>query len=68
MIGAISHWVVQNACSQAQAWRAAGLGLPVAINLPPILWQPSMLRRLTRTIQSFGIGIAVRRGRAGTCV
>ena len=55
MIGAISHWVVQNACSQAQAWRAAGLDLRVAINLPPILWQPSMLRRLTRTIRSFGI-------------
>ena len=55
MIGAISHWVVQNACSQAQEWRAAGFDLRVAINLPPILWQPSMLRRLTRTIQSFGI-------------
>src|SRR4029078_7409768 len=55
MIGAISHWVVQNACSQAQEWRAAGIDLRVAINLPPILWQPPMPPRLTRTIQSFGI-------------
>ena len=55
MIGSISHWVVHNACRQAQEWRQAGLDLRVAINLPPILWQPSMLRRLTRTIHTFGI-------------
>ena len=55
LIGSISHWVVHSACRQAHEWRAAGLDLCVAINLPPILWQPSMLRRLTRTIQTFGI-------------
>ena len=55
MIGPISQWVVEHACRQAHDWRAAGLDLSVAINLPPILWQPSMLRRLTRTIQTFGI-------------
>ena len=55
MIGSISQWVVHSACRQAHEWQAAGLDLSVAINLPPILWQPSMLRRLTRTIQTFGI-------------
>jgi diguanylate cyclase (GGDEF)-like protein len=50
MIGAISQWVVHSACHQAHEWRTAGLDLCVGINLPPILWQPSMLRRLTRTI------------------
>jgi diguanylate cyclase (GGDEF)-like protein len=55
MIGSISQWVVHSACRQAHEWRKAGLDLCVGINLPPILWQPSMLRRLTRTIQTFGI-------------
>jgi diguanylate cyclase (GGDEF)-like protein len=55
MIGSISQWVVHSACRQAHEWRTAGLDLRVGINLPPILWQPSMLRRLTRTIQAFGI-------------
>jgi diguanylate cyclase (GGDEF)-like protein len=55
MIGPISQWVVERACRQAHEWRTAGLDLQVAINLPPILWQPSMLRRLTRTAQTFGI-------------
>jgi diguanylate cyclase (GGDEF)-like protein len=55
LIGSISHWVVHSACRQAHEWRSAGLDLCVAINLPPILWQPSMLRRLTRTTQTFGL-------------
>ena len=54
-IGAISDWVVETACEQEQAWRAAGLDLFVSVNLPPILWRPKSMRRVIDTIESFGL-------------
>ena len=54
-IGAISDWVVETACEQERAWRAAGLDLFVSVNLPPILWRPKSMRRVIDTIESFGL-------------
>ncbi len=54
-IGAISDWVVETACEQERAWRAAGLDLFVSVNLPPILWRPKSMRRVIDTIESYGL-------------
>jgi diguanylate cyclase (GGDEF)-like protein len=54
-IGGISDWVVETACAQERAWRAAGLDLFVSVNLPPILWRPKAMRRVIDTIESYGL-------------
>ncbi len=55
VIGGISDWVVETACAQERAWRAAGLDLFVSVNMPPILWRPKSMRRVIETIESFGL-------------
>ena len=47
--------MVETACEQERAWRAAGLDLFVSVNLPPILWRPKSMRRVIDTIESFGL-------------
>ena len=55
MIGPISDWVVWRACAQAQEWRGDGLDLAVSVNLPPILWQPTMTTKLMAALQASGL-------------
>ncbi|HEY8858983.1 MAG TPA: EAL domain-containing protein [Gaiellales bacterium] len=55
LIGPMSDWVIEAACRQAREWRDAGLDLYVSVNLPPALWDPVAMRRVLRTIESFGL-------------
>ena len=40
---------------QGCAWRDAGLDLYVSVNLPPAYWEPTAMRGVLRTIESFGL-------------
>jgi diguanylate cyclase (GGDEF)-like protein len=55
LIGALSDWVIGEACRQSREWRDAGLDLYVSVNLPPAFWEPTAMRQVLRTIESFGL-------------
>ena len=55
MIAPISDWVINEACRQGAEWRNMGLDLYVSINLPPVFWQPTAMRTVLATIESFGL-------------
>ena len=55
LMGKLSEWVLGEACRQATAWRDAGLDLYVSINLPPSFWQPTAMRHVLATIETFGL-------------
>jgi diguanylate cyclase (GGDEF)-like protein len=55
LMGKLSDWVLGEACRQATAWRDAGLDLYVSINLPPSFWQPTAMRHVLATIETFGL-------------
>jgi diguanylate cyclase (GGDEF)-like protein/PAS domain S-box-containing protein len=55
LVGALSDWVIAAACRQAREWRDAGLDLYVSINLPPAFWEPTAMRGVLDTIESFGL-------------
>jgi len=55
LIGPMSDWVVEQACRQAAAWRVDGLDLFVSVNLPASFWQPTAMRHVLGTIESFGL-------------
>jgi EAL domain-containing protein (putative c-di-GMP-specific phosphodiesterase class I) len=55
LIGALSEWVIGEACRQSREWRDAGLDLYVSVNLPPAFWEPTAMREVLRTIESFGL-------------
>jgi diguanylate cyclase (GGDEF)-like protein/PAS domain S-box-containing protein len=55
LIGPISDWVVEEACRQGRAWRDAGLDLYVSVNLPAAFWEPTAMRHVLDTIDSFGL-------------
>jgi diguanylate cyclase (GGDEF)-like protein/PAS domain S-box-containing protein len=55
LISEISEWVIAEACRQGAEWRAAGLDLYVSVNLPPVFWQPTAMRQVLATIESFGL-------------
>jgi EAL domain-containing protein (putative c-di-GMP-specific phosphodiesterase class I) len=55
MITQISDWVVSEACRQSRAWRDQGVRVGVSVNLPPILWQPSMVARLRSEVSKNGL-------------
>jgi diguanylate cyclase (GGDEF)-like protein/PAS domain S-box-containing protein len=55
LMGPLSDWVVGEACRQAKCWRDAGLDLYVSVNLPPSFWQPTAMRHVLTTIETFGL-------------
>jgi diguanylate cyclase (GGDEF)-like protein/PAS domain S-box-containing protein len=55
LITPISQWVIEEACRQSADWRRRGFDLYVSVNLPAILWQPTHMRRVLETIESFGL-------------
>ena len=55
LMGRLSDWVIGEACRQATAWRDEGLDLYVSINLPPSFWQPTAMRHVLATIETFGL-------------
>jgi diguanylate cyclase (GGDEF)-like protein/PAS domain S-box-containing protein len=55
LMGPLSDWVIGEACRQAKVWRDRRLDLYVSINLPPSFWQPTAMRHVLSTIESFGL-------------
>jgi diguanylate cyclase (GGDEF)-like protein/PAS domain S-box-containing protein len=55
LMGPLSDWVIGEACRQAKLWRDRRLDLYVSINLPPSFWQPTAMRHVLSTIESFGL-------------
>ena len=55
LMGPLSDWVIGEACAQAQQWRDRKVDLYVSINLPPSFWQPTAMRHVLSTIESFGL-------------
>src|SRR5215211_8665199 len=55
LMGPLSGWVIGEACRQATIWRDRSLDLYVSINLPPSFWQPTAMRHVLSTIESFGL-------------
>jgi diguanylate cyclase (GGDEF)-like protein len=55
LMAPLSDWVIAEACRQATQWRDRGLDLYVSINLPPSFWQPTAMRHVLSTIESFGL-------------
>lgn len=54
LIGAIGHWVIEDACRQAAEWREKGLRMRVAINISPYqMRQDDMVDRLLATLRRF---------------
>jgi diguanylate cyclase (GGDEF)-like protein/PAS domain S-box-containing protein len=55
LMGPLSDWVIGEACAQAKLWRDRNVDLYVSINLPPSFWQPTAMRHVLSTIESFGL-------------
>ncbi|MEO8291345.1 MAG: EAL domain-containing protein [Gaiellaceae bacterium] len=55
LMAPLSDWVIAEACRQAKQWRDRRLDLYVSINLPPSFWQPTAMRHVLATIESFGL-------------
>jgi diguanylate cyclase (GGDEF)-like protein len=55
LMAPLSEWVIAEACRQATLWRGRQLDLYVSINLPPSFWQPTAMRHVLATIESFGL-------------
>jgi diguanylate cyclase (GGDEF)-like protein/PAS domain S-box-containing protein len=55
LMGRLSDWVIGEACRQAAAWRDDSLDLYVSVNLPPSFWQPTAMRHVLATIETFGL-------------
>jgi diguanylate cyclase (GGDEF)-like protein/PAS domain S-box-containing protein len=55
LIGPISEWVLEEACRQGRTWRDAGLDLYVSVNMPAAFWEPTAMRHVLDTIDSFGL-------------
>jgi diguanylate cyclase (GGDEF)-like protein/PAS domain S-box-containing protein len=51
LIGPISDWVMETAFGQCRTWSEMGLDVDVAINMPPVLWQPALVKKLVAAIE-----------------
>ena len=55
MISQISDWVVDAGIPAGQRGATRGCEVGVALNLPPILWQPSMADHLRSSVSAAGL-------------
>jgi diguanylate cyclase (GGDEF)-like protein len=55
LIGDLSAWVARETCRQARDWQIAGIDLRVGFNLPPVLWQPAVLRDVVRLLDEYDL-------------
>jgi diguanylate cyclase (GGDEF)-like protein len=55
LIGAISDWVIADACRQASTWERGGHDLYVSINMPPSFCDHAGTRRLIGAVDAVGI-------------
>jgi diguanylate cyclase (GGDEF)-like protein/PAS domain S-box-containing protein len=55
LIAGLSDWVIEEACRQGARWREAGIDVYISVNLPAIFWQPTAMRQVLETIESFGL-------------
>jgi diguanylate cyclase (GGDEF)-like protein/PAS domain S-box-containing protein len=55
LMAPLSDWVIEEACRQATQWRDRRVDLYVSVNLPPSFWQPTAMRHVLATIESFGL-------------
>jgi diguanylate cyclase (GGDEF)-like protein len=55
LMAPLSDWVIAEACRQATQWRDRNVDLYVSVNLPPSFWQPTAMRHVLATIESFGL-------------
>jgi diguanylate cyclase (GGDEF)-like protein/PAS domain S-box-containing protein len=57
LIGPIGEWVLDAACRQASAWRAAGIEVEVGVNVSPLeLRSPAFARRVADRMRAYGLG------------
>jgi diguanylate cyclase (GGDEF)-like protein len=55
LMAPLSDWVIEEACRQATTWCDRRVDLYVSVNLPPSFWQPTAMRHVLSTIESFGL-------------
>ncbi len=56
LIVPIGDWILRQACGQAQAWREAGLGVPVAVNLSAKQFEsPGIAARVRDMLECAGL-------------
>jgi diguanylate cyclase (GGDEF)-like protein len=55
LMGELSAWVARESCRQARSWERAGIDLRVGFNLPPVLWQPSVLRGVVKLLDEYDL-------------
>ncbi len=55
LIGPISDWVMDTAFGQCRLWHDQGIDVGIAVNMPPVLWQPTLVRKLVAAIERSGI-------------
>jgi diguanylate cyclase (GGDEF)-like protein/PAS domain S-box-containing protein len=55
LIAGLSDWVIEEACRQGATWRERGIDVYISVNLPAIFWQPTAMRQVLETIESFGL-------------
>ena len=55
LIAGLSDWVIEEACRQGARWRERGIDVYISVNLPAIFWQPTAMRQVLETIESFGL-------------
>jgi diguanylate cyclase (GGDEF)-like protein len=55
LMAPLSDWVIEEACRQATTWRDRRVDLYVSVNLPPSFWQPTAMRHVLSTIESYGL-------------
>ena len=57
LIGAISDWVIEEACRQASSWQEQGRNLYVSINLPPSYCQQTGMNHLLTSAAAAGVAL-----------
>jgi diguanylate cyclase (GGDEF)-like protein len=57
LLGALSDWVVEQACRQAAAWLADGRELYVSLNMPPSYCQGHGLSHLVSSARAAGVAL-----------